>query len=152
RIGTVRFRAAASAPDTLTFSPDGKTLASASAASPVVQLWEVPTGKELRRFLGHTGGVRSLAFTPNGKALTSAGLDGTVRLWDTASGRETRCLRLAEDGHAVALSPDGKLLAAGSADGLVELWDLETDRAPQTLDGHTEAVNSVAFAPDGRTL
>jgi WD40 repeat protein len=63
------------------FSPDGKTLASASSDS-TIKLWHVGTGQERATLEGHTGLVWSVAFSPDGKLLASAGKDGTIRLWE----------------------------------------------------------------------
>jgi WD40 repeat protein len=69
----------------VTFSPEGKTLASGSADA-TVRLWDVttrqPLGDPLR---GHSKDVLSVAFSPDGKTLASASQDGTVRLWDVAT-------------------------------------------------------------------
>src|SRR5262245_52216585 len=62
------------------FSPDGKTLASASFDN-TVKLWEWPSGKELRKLEGHTGAVYCVAWAPDGKSLASASHDQTIRLW-----------------------------------------------------------------------
>ncbi len=75
---------------------------------------------------GHTWTVYSLAFTPNGRTLISGSADGTVRLWDVASGQEKRCFRW----HTrwvtcVAIAPDGMTAAAGSADHTIVVWDMD---------------------------
>jgi WD40 repeat protein len=88
-----------------------------------VRLWRVSDGALLRTLEGHTGSVRSVAFSPDGQTLASGSEDHTVRLWRVADGRLLRTL----EGHtnwvwSVAFSPDGTLLASGSWDGTVRLW------------------------------
>ena len=75
--------------------------------------------------------VFAVAFSPGGKLLASADGDGTVRLWNPATGRSVGApLRASTRGgvRAVAFSPDGKLLATGGADGTVRLWNTATRR------------------------
>jgi WD40 repeat protein/serine/threonine protein kinase len=134
------------------FSPDGTTLASASQDY-TVKLWNVKDRQELATLKGHTNQVTSVAFSPDGKALASTSVDKTVRLWDVATREELATL----DGHTstvwcVAFSPDGKVLASASHDDTVKLWDARTGAERATLKGHTGAVLSVAFSPNGKRV
>jgi WD40 repeat protein len=133
------------------FSPDGKWLASAAWGK--VQLWDAATGKWRSTLYGHTEGVVSVAWSPDGKRLAAASHDRTVKVWDVATGREQATL----DAHrrwvnCVTWSPDGKRLASASSDRTVKLWDAATGKEQTTLHGHTNDVQCVAWSPDGKRL
>lgn len=134
------------------FAPDGRLLATASHHNGV-QLWDVGTGREVRRLPGHRGRVWTVAFSPDGRRLASAGSDGTVRFWDPATGRELHVL----SGHkgpvrSAPFSPDGKTLASSGEDGAIHLWEVAAGKALRSLGTHSNPVRSVAFAPDGKRL
>ncbi|GAA3040416.1 nSTAND1 domain-containing NTPase [Streptomyces glomeratus] len=146
-----------------TFSPDGKTMATASYDR-TVRLWNVadrsrpePLGKPLT---GHTSWVSSAVFSPDGRTLASAGDDGTIRLWDVTDPARPTSLGKPLTGHQgtiylVAFSPDGHTLASAGENHTARLWNVADPRRPKplgSLGGHTAAVRCVAFSPDGRTL
>jgi hypothetical protein len=108
---------------------------------------------ELKRSEGHLGAVYSADFSPDGRKAISASADGTLRLWDTKTGKELKRL----DGHtgrvwAVAFAPDGRRAASGGFDHSIRLWDLASGREIQRFSGHTDYVRSVAFSHDGHRL
>jgi WD40 repeat protein len=145
------------------FSPDGKTLLTGSDHGPV-RLWDVATGKELRKMEGSEGGVMALAVAPDFKSV--AAVDKTsssnhpfqwpttqVSLWEVSTGKAIR--RWSGDAEAVwalAWSPDGKTLASGGADKCIHLWDPQTGKETGKFAGPANTVLGVAFAPDGKTL
>jgi WD40 repeat protein/adenylylsulfate kinase-like enzyme len=134
------------------FSPDGKTLASASADN-TIKVWNLQSQKPIATLAGHSREVYSVAFSPDGKTLASASRDGTIKVWNLQSQQSIATLA----GHSnwvisVAFSPDGKTLAFASPDRTIKVWNLQSQKPIATLAGHGSSVNSVAFSPDGLTL
>jgi WD40 repeat protein len=129
RLGTTRFRS-----DTtsllLRFSPDGKTLTSVD--SDALRVWDVATGKELRRGPKHPVEVHCAALSADGKVLALGAEYRMIHLRDALTGKEMRRITLDDSlGHlaAVALSLDGKILASrGWRDNSVVLWDVATGK------------------------
>ncbi|MEH2202544.1 MAG: AAA-like domain-containing protein [Nostoc sp.] len=138
--------------NSVVFSSDGKTLASASDDK-TIKLWNLDTHKEITTLRGHSYSVNSIVFSPDGKTLASASGDKTIKLWNLDTHKEITTLR----GHSysvnsIVFSPDGKTLASASGDSTIKLWNLDTHKEITTLKGHSSWVNSVVFSPDGKTL
>jgi WD40 repeat protein/serine/threonine protein kinase len=107
-------------------------------------------GRLLRRFSGHNGWVSSVCTATKGRMALSGSADGTLKLWNMASGQ---CLRTFE-GHAewvtsVGLSGDGRLALSGSADRTLRIWDAYDGRCLRILQGHTNWVLAAALSTDG---
>jgi WD40 repeat protein len=138
------------------YSPDGQHLASASDDG-MAKLWDARSGKLLRTIADRDStisAVCAIAFSPDGRRLAGAiQEDATVRIWDTATGRQLHRLQ----GHTanvtrVTFSPDGHRLATASEDHTVKVWDSDSGQELLTLAGHVDGVTSVAFSPDGERL
>jgi WD40 repeat protein len=115
----------------LSFSPDGKTIALASRNG-IVKLRNIDNiddGKELLTFrvTHHSSWVTNLSFTPNGEIIASASHDGIVKLWNL-DGKEIQSFKTdCPCVNSVSFSRDGKTLAFASADGTVILWNLDLE-------------------------
>jgi WD40 repeat protein len=151
---------------TMLFAPKAtpQLLASGAENENTVRLWDVTNGTQLRALEGHTGWIRSLAFTADGKTLASGSTDNTIKLWDVASGTLLRTLT----GHTdflggIGFSPDGTRLASASRDGSVRMWDVAsgTQRSgfsftmPADPNANPAApfwATGLSFSPDGNTL
>jgi WD40 repeat protein len=146
-------------------------LAAADPPAPTHRLGDpLPEGATARlgtSRLWHGTPLASLALSPDGKLIATGGgsyqrpvgpghyrfvFDGRIRLWETATGKEARCLRVGERTvRCLSFSPDGRLLAAGCEKDIV-LWDAATGKEVGRLRGHQKAVASVAFSANGRLL
>jgi WD40 repeat protein/tRNA A-37 threonylcarbamoyl transferase component Bud32 len=98
---------------------------------------------------GHTDGLMSVTWLPDGRRACSAALDGTVRLWDVPTARELRCFRgQGTPVTSVAVSPDGRLMLSGTRD-LVQVWELDSGFERGRLCGFSAEVRGIAVSPDG---
>ncbi len=140
--------------NSVNFSPDGKTIASASSDQ-TIKLWN-RDGALLKTLKGHTDRVTSLSFSPDGKTIASASYDKTIRLWKIGS---LPSVLQGNQGHpdefySVSFSPSGKTIASASRDKIAKLWSWNGKEITDvtTLTGHIDRVWSVRFSPDGKTI
>ena len=152
----------------LAYSKDGSRLLS-SSYDKTARLWDTQTGKEVRKFSGHTWWVWSAAFSPDEQHIVTAGHDGTAIVWDVSTDNRTPPFT----GHhgpvfSAAFSPDGQQVVSAGHDRRVLVWSPEevqpidyknlaagADVVPprfRSFEGHTDAVRSVGFSPDGSLL
>ncbi|MBD2044151.1 caspase family protein [Coleofasciculus sp. FACHB-64] len=140
--------------NSVSFSPDGKTIASASLDQ-TVKLWRVEGGTP-QTLSGHTKGVWRVRYSPSeGNMIASGSIDHTVRLWKADNGEFLRPLI----GHTdvvydLSFSPDSKRIATASWDGTIKIWDTATGKELKTLEnlGEQDKINSLDFAGTGQTL
>ncbi|HEY3860678.1 MAG TPA: serine/threonine-protein kinase [Verrucomicrobiae bacterium] len=131
--------------------PHGRWLALTLEHENSVRLYQLPSGK-MTQLTGHRDFVGGLAFSPDGTLLASASMDGTVKLWDCASAKETGTLPgHLEETTGVTFSPDGRTLASVARNDGVKLWHLATMRELISID-YPKAGNFVEFTPDGTRL
>jgi WD40 repeat protein len=134
-------------------SSDRAGLAATSGNDKAIRLWDLDSGKVVRTLPGNGGNYEvSIAFSPDGKRLLSAGYEAPLRVWDVETGREVRQIKDVNSWYA-AFSADGKrLVSGGYFDNTVRVWDAATGQEVRCYEGHTDAVTRAAFFPDGRRL
>jgi WD40 repeat protein len=135
--------------ESVSFSPNGRLLATGSESSDDAgtRLWEVPGGRQVANFPSNTATVFQIVFSPDGKHLA----DSTARVLDAGSGVEIAQLYHEGIVYGVAFSPDGRFLATAGRDGAARIWELATGQELERLVLGAE-VSHVAFSPDGKYL
>ena len=151
------------------FSPDGTKIATVATGSVLVEvlgenhrvvvgnirIWNADSGEMIREWQGHIDAIESVAFSPDGKTIVTAGAtDRTARIWDVETGEELRVFRgRGQDGIRLAVfTPDGKKVVAGTMGSNIQVWDIESSEVLQTMSGHSPHVNALAISPDGKKI
>jgi WD40 repeat protein len=134
----------------LAVSADGRLLATSHTEQ--IRLWD-SSGKLLRTFGHEFGGMSTLAFSPDGTVLASAGLDANVHFWDVSTGQRKASVAdqlLAT--FAMAFTADGRQLVTGGASGAIEIVDVPTASIARRFRAEKHAVSSISLSPDGRSI
>ena len=121
--------------------------------SGMVSLVDVRLAEVVKRYVGHTGPVLSVAVSRDGRWMASGSMDGTVRRWDVEGGSGIGSPLVGHEGpvRSIAMNEDHDLIASGGNDGIVRLWRMNTGEViGEPLWGHEEAVSSVALSSDGQ--
>jgi WD40 repeat protein len=142
------------------FSPESSRLVSGWGDG-ILRIWDTrDPASEASVLPGHAGGVRRVAFLPDGRLASAGGGPGDrgasgfgeLKIWDLSTRRVLNLRGHTGMVEGLACSPDGRRLATGSDDRTVKLWDTTTGEEVFTLRGHTAGVLCVAFSPDGRRI
>jgi WD40 repeat protein len=168
-IGAAKKTAAAAHSWAILFSADSKLLASYLDPA-TIGLWDTSSGMRAGKINVGQAVIQGGAFTPDGRCLALERSDGSLNLYELATGEVRRAGKTTakvtkgplaalspktappSTGPNIALSPDGKFLAQAGHDHNVYLWDVIKAKALVTFKGHEDKVNSIAFAPDGKTV
>jgi RNA polymerase sigma factor (sigma-70 family) len=151
--------------DSLAVSPDGRWLASCSynprpgEGDDAVRLWDLHTGRQVKRLPHEFYAIYDLAFAPDGSRLSAGGAQehgsapGGVQVWEVPTGKRLLTMNARTPSvKRLAFSPDGRMLAAGGHDASLRLWEVATGEERLRFRGHEGTIDALAFAPDGRSL
>jgi len=140
--------------ESVRFSLNGQYVA-AGNNDRMLRVWDVRSGRLVRKWTGHQDDVQSVAFTPDGRGLVSGGCDRVVKCWDQGSlgmvqsggvPVATKILDCKSDVFAVAVSPDAQWISSGLPYKSI-IWDAQSAVPQCALTGHDNFVSSVDFSP-----
>ena len=141
--------------DAVGYSPDGRWIISWRFGDHTARIWDAHSDQEHNILIFHDTALSTSDFNHDGLLLATGSKDGTIRLWNTATGAQVGEPIRGHDGWvtSIAFNPDGSLLASTGVDGAVRLWNVATHQpALPLLPGHDGPVESLRFSPDGHRL
>ncbi len=135
----------------LSFSSDNTRLASCSTDETII-VWDVKKRKQQSKLIGHKDNIKAITFSPVDKELLVSGSsDGTVRMWNSTTGKE---LAIISTGHtssvkALAFTADNAMLCSGASNGTVQIWDVNTGKEfPSPSFPHQDTTTVIGFSSD----
>ena len=137
----------------IAFTPDGKTLVSASYSDNTIRVWSVQEQKQIGFLNGNKNPTNRIAISPDGKILASGGKEGELLLWDIQEQKLIGSL----EGHnswvnSVAFSSNGEILASSDDDQTIHIWNVQEQKQIALIQIDKGDGNMIAFNPDGKTL
>ena len=162
--------------NSVAFSPDGKKIVTAGSDGTAdggpepdgignIRIWDVETGKELRKLEGYRWTCYSATFSPDGKKVVATDGSDKILIWDADTGEILQTLMGHTDRvHSAAFSRDGKKIVTSSWDNTARIWDAESGQELKKLEGPTTeilgsggrsiaaGIRPAAFSPDGKKV
>jgi RNA polymerase sigma factor (sigma-70 family) len=135
------------------FTPDGRygiTESDSIFASAAV-VWDMATGKPLSEVPGHTAAIMACSFSRDGRTAFTASDDNSVRVWDTATGKQQLEIRTTKPGF-IASSNDGNTIYVASRTGTIESFDAKTGKRKAAVKAFATALAGMALSDDGKQL
>jgi len=113
---------------------------------------EAPKKEDPKKTAAEQARIASVAFSPDGSKLAAGNLEGSVKIYDAADGKEIGELKTNDGTWALAFSPEGSKLATGGWDQTIRVWDLASKKDVQTIKAHMGAITALDFSPDGSVI
>jgi WD40 repeat protein len=135
----------------MALTPNGRQALSCGSFEKTLRLWDLNTGKEIRRLYGHTKGITALTIAPDGRQVISGSWDGTLHQWDLHTGMLIRRLEDFENiPRAISVLPDCRRAMSVNYDNTLSLWELSTRNEIRRFVGHKGKISTIAVLADGR--
>ena len=133
-------------------SKDGQLLATSGAKDGVCTVWEVGSWKKRFSVTASFDDLSALAFSPDSSMIATGGSEGTVRLWDCASGKQIRTFSVSDPVWEIVFVPTGQRLVVSDMGGLIRTWDVSTGALHQEFVAHWAGITGMTVSPDGLRL